>query len=326
MRVLFILKLGDYGYSGIISSGLFNSAQFIVDMLNANGQTAKLVQVPDNNSIDKEVTVFKPDVVIIEALWVVPTKFAVLTKLHPTVKWVVRVHSDLPFLSHEGMAMEWLFEYLKHANVSIAFNDQRIANDFAYLISDPSMPLYLPNYYPISPAVFATLMNPVVVIGCFGAIRPLKNQLLQAMAAILYAKKTGRPVEFHINSTRIEGGEAILKNMRALFAATDNVLIEHPWLPRADFLELISTMSIVMAVSLSETFCITAADAVSRGVPLICSEQVPWADSSSIVDATSVPDIIEKLDDPFDISTKKNQKNLRKYSEKAQQIWLRYLG
>jgi hypothetical protein len=325
MRVLFVLKLGNYGFSPtVISSGLFNSAQFIVDMLNANGQIAKLVQVVDNNSIDKEVTKFQPDLVVIEALWVVPTKFAVLTKLHPKVQWVVRVHSDLPFLSHEGVAMDWLFAYPQYPNVSIAFNDKLTASEFSFLI--PGSVSYLPNYYPpIFKKPMGTMLNPIK-IGCFGAIRPLKNQLVQAMAAILYAKKSMRAMEFHINSTRIEGGESILKNVRELFVATHSTLIEHPWLDHVDFLKLVSTMGIVMAVSLSETFCITAADAVASGIRLICSDQVPWADASSIVCATNVDAIVSKLDDLSGISTKANQKKLRQYSNQSEQIWLNYLG
>src|ERR1700686_515277 len=105
MKVLFILKKNSYGYSGSYGygmSGLLNSAQFIVDMLNDNGVEAKLEIVNDNNDIDREVHKYKPDVVVVEALWVVPEKFDVLRKLHPRVKWIVRSHSDFPFLATEG--------------------------------------------------------------------------------------------------------------------------------------------------------------------------------------------------------------------------------
>ena len=109
MKVLFILKhrdtyWGDYSSTTTLSSGLSNSAQFVCDALNLSGEiTAKLVQVEDNNQIDKEVTLFRPDVCIIEAYWVVPEKFGVLIPLHPQVKWVVRNHSEIPFLAQEGI-------------------------------------------------------------------------------------------------------------------------------------------------------------------------------------------------------------------------------
>src|SRR6516165_3286534 len=98
-RILFILKhrgFGAYGcwnYSdngGHLSSGLYNSVRFVVDMLNDNDIEAKMVDVIDNNCIDREVTKFKPTHVIIEAFWVVPEKFDILRPLHPKVKWIVR--------------------------------------------------------------------------------------------------------------------------------------------------------------------------------------------------------------------------------------------
>jgi hypothetical protein len=331
VRILFILKLGFYqygSYGGSSPSGLLNSAQFIVDMLNANGQTAELVQLIDNNGIDKAVHDFKPDIAIIEALWVVPTKFEILTKLHPKVKWVVRGHSDLPFLAQEGIAIDWLFDYLNYENVSIAFNDARMVEEFEYLVARPSRVLYLPNYYPIvfTPSL-ARSVDPFRV-GCFGAIRPLKNQLLQAMAAILYAEESNQKLEFHINSTRVEDGTGILKNVRALFAHTGHTLVEHPWLTHKQFLTLVATMNVVLAVSLSETFCITAADAVAQGVPLICSSQIPWADHASIVPDTDVNAIIDRIYDVTNnlFPVQRNQQNLRRYSDKARQIWLRYLS
>ena len=109
-KILFILKKrneswGCYGNGsaqGGYPSGLLNSATFVKDMLNDLGFVAELVEVVDNDCIDREVTKARPDIVIIEALWVVPPKFSVLAKLHPKVKWVIRNHSEIPFLSMEG--------------------------------------------------------------------------------------------------------------------------------------------------------------------------------------------------------------------------------
>jgi hypothetical protein len=76
-RLLFILKKrGDFYGSGTgLSSGLVNSAQFIVDMLMNHGVDAYLAVVEDNNSIDRWVSSVHPTHVIIEAFWVVPEKF-----------------------------------------------------------------------------------------------------------------------------------------------------------------------------------------------------------------------------------------------------------
>jgi hypothetical protein len=108
-RVLFVLKRHGYGPS----FGLMNSCQFIAEALRNRGVEAKVVEVIDNNFIDREVHQYKPTHVIIEALWVVPEKFPELLRLHPNIKWGVRIHSNMPFISGEGMAIKWLKGYLK---------------------------------------------------------------------------------------------------------------------------------------------------------------------------------------------------------------------
>ena len=97
-KVLFILKKRKSSHANysVVSSGLLNSATFVSSMLNKNGIESHLVEVIDNNCIDREVTKYRPTHVIIEALWVVPSKFEVLTRLHPNVQWIIRLHSGIP--------------------------------------------------------------------------------------------------------------------------------------------------------------------------------------------------------------------------------------
>jgi hypothetical protein len=325
MKLLFLLKkqagYGCYSYSQ--TSGLFNSAKFVVDMLNDAGVAAKLVEVTDNNDIDREVTGYRPDVVIIEALWVVPEKFDILKRLHPQVEWIVRLHSDLPFLATEGVAMEWIFGYLERG-IEVAPNSPKLARELFEIAGDENI-RYLPKFYPVrnlkhEPSGFLN-------VGCFGALRPLKNTLTQAVAAIEYADARDQHLLFHINAGRCEqGGESVLKNLRSLFQNTEHFLIEHPWLDRPKFLRLLSRMDFALAVSFSETFCITAADAVSTNTPLICSGEIPWASSLSVVPATDVQAIVRKMN--FLTSPARyivnalNRRNLREYSENSRDIWL----
>src|ERR1035437_194343 len=185
-RILFIAKKGQkysgaYGYAA--SSGLLNSATFVVEMLNKHNVYAKFVHVIDNNDIDREVTQYRPDVVILEALWVTPSKFNVLTQLHPSVQWVVRVHSEVPFLAQEGMVMQWLFGYLNRTNVFVAFNSQRALHDFTRVSWSDKL-LYLPNYFPEQTSVYRKDNSDNLHVGCFGGSGALKNQLLQALPAI----------------------------------------------------------------------------------------------------------------------------------------------
>lgn len=311
LKVLFILKKrtepyfsgdcgNDYGYTK--SPGLKNSARLVSEMLNRNGIESKIVDVIDNNSIDKEVTLYKPTHVIIEALWVTPEKFDVLQKLHKNVKWIVRIHSKLAFLSNEGVAIGWLYKYLDYKNVYIAFNSHEMTNIFISLFANKKKILYLPNYYPATfDDRYWTQPKNTIKIGCFGAIRPLKNQLIQAIAAIEYAKKTNKNLEFHINSSRIEGFSAkgIIKNIRSVFSALDQnkfKLVEHSWLENEKFIDVLRKMDILLQVSYSETFNIVAADAVSNGIPIVVSKEISWAHPLYYADPNSVYEIMDKID------------------------------
>jgi len=344
-RVLFLLKLREdgygcpYSYSDGLSSGLFNSARFVVEMLVAAGIEAKLAQVEDNNSIDREVHRFRPDVAIIEGLWVVPEKFEVLERLHPHVKWVVRIHSEIPFLAMEGVAMDWIAGYFERG-VAVASNSDRCFRDLGNYARDLAptfaMPvlLYLPNFYPLRdrwrhrPPESRHLR-----VGCFGAIRPLKNQLIQALAAVDYARRIAKPLRFYMTVRDCEqGGDQVLKNIRALFKHTGNELVECPWQGYGEFLDLLihSGIDIGMAVSLSESFCIVAADMVSADIPVVVSPEIRWASFGAMSDPANTDAIAYRMGHVSGIFSemvsKGNREGLHNYSRLAKRTWLDILN
>jgi hypothetical protein len=336
-RVLFILKFReDYGhacYGDGLSSGLFNSSRFVVEMLERAGIEAKLVQVVDNNSIDREVFHYRPTHVIIEGLWVVPEKFSELVPLHPDVQWIVRIHSEIPFLALEGVALDWIARYVEFNDVTVAANSVRAHRDLSHYVILPRVRL-LPNFYPRRHPWWRgeEHVGPTLRIGSFGAIRPLKNQLIQAMAAIEFAERIGRPLQFYINARDAEqGGDQVLKNIRALFSHTGHELIERRWMPHEDFLGIMDLLDAGMAVSFSESFCIVAADMVSAGVPVVVSPEVVWASRFAKADPTDLKDQVVKLGRVVDpligpVIGHYNRRGLDRYSDESREIWLRFLG
>jgi hypothetical protein len=332
-RILFIVKFrenydGSCGYDGTPSSfgGLYHSALFVVQMLRAAGVDAKLVQVCDNNDIDREVAGFKPNVVIIEALWVVPFKFTVLTKLHPSVKWVVRCHSEIPFLSYEGIAIEWIKAYAQFPTVFVASNSLYGVRDFDSIIGSGKT-LYLPNFYP-QMAIREKTEGRTLDIGCFGAIRPLKNQLIQALAAMEFATQDAHGLRFHINTRTEQGGDAVLKNLKALFQGTSFQLIQHHWETRQQFLDTLAQTDVGMQVSFSETFDITAADTVALGIPLVTSHEVTWAASGCKAEETNTASIVAKLRAVTGglggFLTRLNLYRLRSFCNESRSVWLAF--
>jgi len=171
----------------------------------------------------------------------------------------------------------------------------------------------------------------VFSIGCLGAIRPLKNNLIQAVAAIEYGNENDIAIEFHVNSDRLEqSGENVYKNLVNLFASNpDHKLIGHPWLSHKEFVDLVKQMDLGLQVSLSETFNIVAADFVANDVPLIGSKDITWLPSMFQADPNSSQDILSKMN--FIVDTrdfglyKLNKVYLGWYNKKSQSVWKNYL-
>ena len=335
LRILFILKrrCSYHGTYGNFSSGLYNSAKFCADMLAEHGYTTKLVEVIDNNCIDKEVTAFKPDVCVIEALWVVPEKFTVLQKLHPTVDWVVRIHSDAPFLSQEGIGIKWLSQYPTYENVWVGVNSLEAFEELMSFYPDKNIStqklIYLPTCYPAPPkAPIKKYSGTVINVACMGAIRQLKNNLIQAIAAIRFADNNGYTLRFHINADIFDvEGNPVYRSLISLFEGTRHELVQHTWMTRDKFLEFLQEIDVGMQVSFTETFCIVAADVVSTGTPFVGSKAIRWAVDACKADTTSVESITEKIQKTLNNKSlaQDNLAKLQHYANQANSAWLETL-
>ena len=347
-KVLFILKRRPdfdpekHSAKGL-STGLFNSASFVENMLQHSGIDAALEVAIDNNCIDRLVRQHQPTHVIIEALWVVPTKFAVLIKLHPNVRWIIRLHSEMPFLASEGISMDWIGDYVTYPEIDIAINAPRMLVEIKEYLSTKmrwsadqcsQRVFYLPNFYPQQYQRKTFDRNKYWVdVCCFGAIRPLKNHLLQAFAAIKFANRIHRQLRFHINLGRIEmKGDPIYNNLTALFEQLNDhghQLIGHQWTPREQFLDICQQMDIGLQCNFSETFNIVSADLISQGVPILGSKEIPWSTKLFNCDPTNSNDIASRMQLLYylpDLNVRLNQRNLTAYTAQTKSIWIDYFG
>lgn len=338
-KILFISNKRSLPYSDancqvktqLLASGLSNSINFVVQMLKKQGYDAKYEQVIDGNSIDKVVSIEKPNIVIIEAIWTTPAKIQELVKLHKKVKWIIRIHSEIPFLANEGNAINWLKQFSNIPNVFVAANSDRAEKELQLILERDVF--YLPNYYPVDKSLY--IKKPVgasIDVGCFGAIRPMKNQLLQALAAIQFAKDINKSLKFHINIGREEtGGNNVLKNLRALFENQPNAeLIEHPWASHEDFLEIIKKIDIGMQASLSETYNIVTADMVNKFIPVVVSNEIRWVKDEFKCNPTSFKELLLTLHFCYNsigfYIIQENKQKLAENSEKSIVIWNRFIN
>lgn len=348
-NILVLVKtFGDYGsdynnhtghYSTKPRAGLFNSANMLVDALNdINNITATIDVSIDGNDIDRKIAKYNPDICIIEAIWVTPDKFRELTLLWPDVMFIVRVHSKVPFLAMEGVSFMWMKEYINIPNVSLSFNNGQTSHDMNELGYNN---YYLPNIYTKFIAKYPNyerlrdLFHPnrskpgFYNIGCFGAIRPFKNQLNQAMAAMTFAEQNKAIVNFYINAGRVEqAGDSALKNIRSLFKDTDHTLVEIGWLEREDFLDLLNTIDISMQVSFSESFNIVTADSVFQKVPVVISPEIYWLDNG-VANPNVVTEIVGQLNDVWrfkNVYIKDNLVSLMNYNNTSIKIWKQFFN
>ncbi len=329
VKILFILKKrSKYGPS----YGLRNSAAFVCHELQKLGVETKEVDVDDNNFIDKVVHDYKPTHVIIEALWVVPEKFPVLMKLHPTVKWFVRLHSQVPFLAHEGVAIGWLKGYNEiskiNKNLQVSCNHKELQKALKFALGIDSV--YTPNIYPFEKKKHNRPEHDkkIIEIACFGAIRPFKNQLQQALAAIIFADENDLTLNFHINHSRFENvGEGVLKNLRSTFSGLKHNLIGYDWSNHHDFLKVVRQMDIGMQVSFTETFNIVAADFVSQGISFVGSKEINWLHPSCQANPTDIDDIFKKLNFVYNNEDSRllNEFGLELHNTRAIQDWADFL-
>jgi hypothetical protein len=248
----------------------------------------------------------------------------------------------MPFMANEGIAMDWLGDYSDAKNILIACNAPRmldevrsylkIRNNWTYERVKEKI-IYLPNYYPVEyKHKNFNYDKECIDISCFGAIRPLKNHLIQAHAALQFVTRINKTLRFHVNAGRIEmKGEPVLNNLRGLFqqlAGIGHQMINHLWTPKEEFLNLCSSMDIGMQISFSETFNIVGADHVSQGVPFIGSEEIPWLDPKYSANPVDTRDIADKLHTTYcnpDSNIFDNQATLAAYSNAIPYVWKQYL-
>lgn len=338
-KVLFVLKRRD-GFNPVehadlsLQCGLYNSISYVNDMLISMDIESQIKICIDNNCINGYVYNFKPTHVIIEALWVVPEKIKLLQSMYPKIIWIIRLHSAMPFLGIESsVSIKWITEYSLLPNVFISVNDLRLKTELEFYLSTITTKeiLFLPNYYPGDFKPFnKDFDKDTLNIACFGAIRPFKNHLTQALASIEFCKRLNKKLRFHINDGRIEvNGNNVHTNLLHLFTKLDDKnfeLVLHPWANRKDFLNICFTeIDIGIQVSFTETFNLVTADLLSQGVPVIGSSEIPWMNNKYFCNPTDASDIIRVLDVVYKnprLNVEENNLSLIEYTENTKKVWL----
>jgi glycosyltransferase involved in cell wall biosynthesis len=234
--------------------------------------------------------------VVIAAPWVSVSDMEILLKQFPTIKFVVTSHSNFGFLAVEPAAIKLLRDYgaltFKYNNFQLGSNSEKFIQAWRRMY-DVSM-VYLPNLYELGPRKSNRPLPSYdpIKIGCFGAVRPLKNFVSAVAACIDISVRMNQAVEIYMNTGRDEGGSVTIRAIDELVVGLPKVkLIKSAWSEHNTFKELIGRMDLNMQVSYTESFNMVTADSISQNIPVVVSDAIYWAPKSWIAKVDEVGDI-----------------------------------
>lgn len=262
--------------------GLNVAGHATAKVLNQNGIRTTVFPVRHNvdlvNDIDKynEHHGHSLTHVAISAPWLSVYDLEQILIAYPDIKFAVLSHSNVGFLQADADGVRLLRRYIELAkqydNLQVGGNSRKFADwlraAYGY------KPVLLPNLYPICGLTEKPWQYGTIKIGAFGAVRPYKNFITAAGAAVALQRSINVPVEFHMST----GGES--GNTRAIeqiFEGTQVTLIKHEWTLWNHFIKLIGDMDVMMQPSFTESFNMITADGISVGVPSVVSDAINWA-------------------------------------------------
>jgi hypothetical protein len=175
--------------------------------------------------------------VVISALWVETPEITTLLTRYPHIEFVVVSHSNIGFLQVEPSAIRRLREgglmERSYNNFHIAANSHKFVTWWLATYGTPM--LHLPNMYSTSNVEPSKRWTPGgrLRIGCFCAMRPYKNIITAAAAALeIGVRLRASDLEFWISGGRMEAGgsQTIFNSIEALFTGVSRAkLVQNNW-------------------------------------------------------------------------------------------------
>lgn len=275
----------SYDPYGCSHTGLQVSSLNIAKVLSKDaGLDVLTYPVKTPEDLEALIMRFSPTHVVLSAFWLPTDALITLTGLYPNITFAVNCHSNVAFLQSEADAITAIRNLIDLEQSSQNFVVSGNSREFQTAIerSYDAPCTYLPNLYYLDKqdrSYRPRYNGGTLRIGCFGALRPLKNPTVAGMAALQIARDVGTDLKFYINVGRTDGwGDRILEAIRAEFAGLpDAELVEVPWQGWAPHCRITGAMHLLLQPSYSETFNITTADGVTRGVPSVVGHAIEWA-------------------------------------------------
>jgi glycosyltransferase involved in cell wall biosynthesis len=237
--------------------------------------------------------------VVVSAPWIPTTELSLMAHKYPDVEFTVLSHSNVGFLQADPRAIALLREGadLERAlpNFHIAANSRQLRNWWQAAYQTPM--LLLPNMYPFEAVrPKRAWSGGTLRIGCFCAIRPYKNVLTAAAAALeVGVRLRASDLEFWISGGRNEGGGTMAEAIHQMYVNVPRAkVVQNHWESWPQFLGTIGSMDLLIQPSYTETFNMVTADGISRGVPSVVGEAITWAPRNWMAATDSACDLADR--------------------------------
>ena len=272
-------------HAGISHIGLGVAAANTAKVLRANGVRATvepLVQPADLLNVLKKY----PDAtsVVVSAPWIPTAIVLSFISSHHEVLLAINCHSNVGFLQADRNAVDLIRDYMSIERNNFSFHLAGNSTRFCDWIKEVFQVdcKFLPNLYYmdyLSGQPRPPYRNGTLRIGMFGAIRPLKNMMTGAAAALEIARALREPLELWLCGGRAEGGgQLVLETIRTMYKDLPGIqILENAWSPWPVFRRRVATMHLMLQPSFTESFNMVTADGIAEGVPSVVSEAIAWA-------------------------------------------------
>ena len=338
VRVVFVYR-NFAAMKGVSHVGLGVTCDHTARVLRQNGVHAEVWAVDSVEELETRISVKTHPAhetpvthIIISAPWIESRHIARLSQRHTEIAFAVVCHSNVGFLGADPGAVTILKEVaaleLGSHNVTLAGNSLKFTRWYEHAYRHPTT--HLPNLYdtttfrPAKPA----WGRETLLVGCFGATRPLKNIPTAAAATLAVAQRLNVRTEFWVSGGRVEGGQSALNSVRAMFRGERGVELKvSDWEGWTEFRRTLGEMDLLMQPSFTESFNNVTADGVAESVPSVVSAAIDWVPPTWIADADDAMHVADTaigiLHNP--IAAVEGQRALRHHVEHGLRAWLAYL-